>query len=72
MATLVLLLAVLLAGASIVFSNAVTAALGYSDWISNACSNIPLLCHNPYQLGIAAAVLGALWVFMKLVSAASS
>jgi hypothetical protein len=72
MATLVLLLAVVLAAASIVFSNAVTAALGYPDWISDVCSNIPLLCNNSYQLGIAAAVFGALWVVMKLVSAARS
>jgi hypothetical protein len=72
MATLALLLAVLLAGASIVFSNAVTAALGYPEWISGTCSNIPLLCNNSYQLSIAAAVLGALWVVMKLVSASRS
>jgi hypothetical protein len=70
MATLVLLLAVLLAASSIVFSNAVMAALGYPDRISDVCSNIPLLCNNQYQLGIAAAVLGGLWVVMKLVSAA--
>jgi hypothetical protein len=70
MATLVLLLAVPLAAASIVFSNAVMAALGYPDWISDVCSNIPLLRNNQYQLGIAAAVLGGLWVVMKLVSAA--
>ena len=72
MATLVLLLAVLVAGASIVFSNAVTAALGYPVWISDACSNIPFLCNNSYQLGIVAAALGALWVVMKLIAATRS
>jgi hypothetical protein len=72
MATLVLLLAVLFAGASIVFSSTGTAALGYPDWINDACLNIPLLCNDSYQLGIAAAVLGGLWVVMKLVSATHS
>ena len=72
MANVVLLLAVLLAAASIIFTNSVTAALGYPEWIHNACSNLPFLCNNPYQVGIAAAVFGALWIIMKLVSAARS
>lgn len=72
MANLILLLAVVLAAASIIFSAAVTAALGNPDWISNACSTIPLLCNDPYQLGIAAAVLGAIWAIMKLASIARS
>lgn len=69
MANLVLVLAVVLAGASILFSNAGTAALGYPDWISDTCSNVPLLCNNPQQLGVAAAAFGALWIIAKLVSA---
>jgi hypothetical protein len=70
MANVVLLLAVLLAGASIVFSNSGMAALGNPNWISDACSNVPFLCHNPYQVGISAAVFGAFWVILKVVSAA--
>jgi hypothetical protein len=72
MANVVLFFAVLLAGASIIFSSSGTAALGYPAWISNACSNIGFLCNDPYQVGIAAAVFGALWVIMKLASAARS
>jgi hypothetical protein len=68
MATLVLLLAVVLAGASFVFSNSGIAALGNPDWINNVCSSIPFLCNHPHQLGIAAAVLGALWLVVKFAS----
>lgn len=68
MASLVLFLAALLGGASIIFSNTVTAALGYPDWIHDACSNAPLLCNNSHQLGIAATLFGTLWVVMKVVS----
>ena len=68
MRSLVLLLAVLLAAASIVFSSDGMAALGYPDWANNACSTLPLLCNDSRQLGLAAAALGALWLIMKLVS----
>jgi hypothetical protein len=70
MATVALFFAVLLAGASILFSSSGTAALGYPEWISSACSNVPFLCNNPYQVGIVAAFFGALWVILKVVSAA--
>jgi hypothetical protein len=69
MANLLLLLAVVLAGASVLFSNAFTAALGYPDWINSVCESVPLFCNNPQQLAIAAAVFGALWIIAKLLSA---
>jgi hypothetical protein len=72
MANLLLLLAVVLAGASVLFTNTVTAALGYPGWISNVCSSFPLLCNNSQQLAVAAGVFGALWVIAKLLSALRS
>jgi hypothetical protein len=69
MANLLLLLAVVLAGASVLFTNTVTAALGYPGWISNTCDSMPFLCNNPQQLAIAAAAFGALWIIAKLLSA---
>lgn len=72
MANLLLLLAVVLVGASVLFTNTVTAALGYPGWISNACETVPFLCNNSQQLAIAAAVFGALWIIAKLVAALRS
>ena len=72
MANLLLLLAVVLAGASVLFSNTGSAALGNPDWISSVCVSAPLFCNNPQQLAIAAAVFGALWIIAKLLSALRS
>jgi hypothetical protein len=68
MATLILFLAVLFAAASIVFSSTCIAALGYPDWINDACSSIPLLCNDTPHLALTAAALGTLWVAMKFTS----
>jgi hypothetical protein len=69
MADMLLVLAVVLAGASVIFSETGTAALGYPDWINHVCASTPLLCNNPQQLGIAAGVFGGLWIMAKLFSA---
>ena len=69
MANVLLLLAVVLAGASVLLSNTVTAALGYPDWINSVCESVPLFCNNSQQLAVAAAVFGALWIVAKLLSA---
>jgi hypothetical protein len=55
----------ILAGASVIFSETGTAALGYPDWINHVCASTPLLCNNPQQLGIAAGVFGGLWIMAK-------
>ena len=72
MANLLLLLAVVLAGASVLLSNTVTAALGYPDWINDVCASVPLFCNNSQQLAVAATVFGALWIIAKLLAALRS
>ena len=47
MANLLLLLAVVLAGASVLFTNTVTAALGYPGWISNVCDKRSVALQQP-------------------------
>jgi hypothetical protein len=65
---LLLVLASVLAGASVLFSETGTAALGYPSWMDRVCARVPLLCNEPQQLAVAAAALGALWVLAKLLS----
>ena len=72
MANVLLLLAVVLAGASVLFSSTGSATLGNPGWITSVFASAPLFCNNPQQLAIAAAVFGALWIIAKLLSALRS
>jgi len=70
-ATFVLLIAVLLAAASVVSYTAQDiAAAGYGEnWASNVCSAVPLACQSPHQMAYVAAGFTGLRILMKFVSA---
>jgi len=69
MAGFILLLAVLLAAASVTFYSAAHLAVDGPNWASNMCSTAKLLCHSPKQMAYAAAALAALWLLMRFLSA---
>jgi hypothetical protein len=69
MANLILLLAIILAGASFVLADASSTALDSSPWASTVCATVPQACENPHQLAVAAAALAGLWLVAKLLSA---
>ena len=71
MANLILLICVILAGASFVsFTAQDISAAGYGqNWASDVCSVAQLACGNPHQMAYVAAGLAGLWIVMKFVSA---
>jgi hypothetical protein len=69
MTNLVLILAIICAGASYAFYTAGGAGGDIPNWASDVCSAAPTLCHYPQQMAFAAAGLAALWMLMKFVSA---
>ncbi len=71
MANFVLLIAVVLAGASFVSYTAQDiAAAGYGqNWASDACSLAPFACQSPHQMAYVTAGFTGLWILMKFVSA---
>jgi hypothetical protein len=71
MANFVLLIAVLLAGASFVsFTAQDVAAAGYGEnWASDFCMAAPIACQSPHQMAYIAAGFTGLWLLMKFVAA---
>jgi hypothetical protein len=69
MANLLLLLAILCAGASYAFYTADSATGDVPNWASDVCSSARTLCHNPQQMAIAAVCLAGLWILIKFTSA---
>ena len=69
MANLLLLLAIICAGASFAFYSAKGAIGDVPNWASDVCSAAPMFCHYPLQMAFAAAGLAALWILIKFVSA---
>ncbi len=69
MASFILFIAVLLAGASFVFYTAGSVAGHGSAWASNLCSAAFGLCDRPELLGVAAIGFGGLYIIVKIVSA---
>jgi hypothetical protein len=68
MATLILFLAILFAGASLVFYSAGNMAGHGSAWASEICSATRLLCDVPQLAAVAAAGFGGLWIVVKIRS----
>jgi predicted ribosomally synthesized peptide with SipW-like signal peptide len=71
MAGFILLIAILLAGASYASFTARSAVTNSYEpnWATNLCSQAHQLCQYPYEMAYAAAGLTALWLLMKFVSA---
>lgn len=71
MANFVLLIAVLLAGASFVsFTAQEVAVAGYGqNWAGDFCWAAPLACQSPHQMAYVAAGFTGLWILVKFVSA---
>ena len=67
MANLMLLICVVLAGASLV---SFTAAAGYGEsWATDVCYVAPIACGNPQAMAFSAAGFGFLWLLTKFVAA---
>lgn len=69
MTNLILVLAVVCAGASYAFYTANDAVGAVPYWATDACSAAQMLCRNPEQIGFAAAGFAALWLVIKFLSA---
>ncbi len=69
MANMFLLLAILSAGASLVFSAADGMAGQGSSWANHLCSMARSLCHSPTQVAYVAVAFAALWLVTKFVAA---
>lgn len=71
MANFILLITVILAGASFVSYTAQDiAAAGYGEnWASDACSLAPFACQNPQLMGYVSGGFAGLWILMKFVAA---
>jgi len=71
MANFILLIAIVLAGASYTSFTArstIDASNG-DNWATSFCSSTHQLCQYPYQMAHAAAGLAALWLLVKFLSA---
>jgi hypothetical protein len=68
MLALTLVSAVLLAGLTVVFNVAGTAAAGGAVWATSLCSAAPLLCQVPSVTWVPAVALGASWLVLKMTS----
>jgi hypothetical protein len=60
--------AVLLAGLTLIFSVAGTAATDGAVWATSLCSAAPLLCQAPSVMWVPAVALGASWVVLKMTA----
>jgi hypothetical protein len=71
MSGIILLIAIILAGASFTAYTAKStiAASDGPNWATNACSSIPHFCQYPHQMVYAAAGLAGLWVLLRFISA---
>lgn len=71
MANFVLLIAVIVGGASFVsFTANDLSAAGYGQqWASDACSSLPLVCEDPQAMAYVASGFAGLWLVMKFVAA---
>ena len=65
---LILFLAVLCGGATVVAFMASTHAAVAASWTSQLCRATSPLCHSPVTLGLATAGLVSLWIFAALLS----
>ncbi len=68
MANLILLAAIILAGASFTSFTAMDAS-GAQNWATSLCYAAPPFCEYPRQMAYAAAGLAVLWLVMVFVSA---
>jgi hypothetical protein len=68
MQTFILFLAILFAGAAMLFYAAGDMAGHGSAWASDLCSAARLLCESPQLAVVAATGLGGLWIVTKIVS----
>jgi hypothetical protein len=65
---ILLILAVICAGASFSFYTANDAAGNVPDWASKMCSASHELCHRPQELAYTAVAFAALWIVIKFMS----
>jgi hypothetical protein len=65
---ILLILAVICAGASFSFYTLNGASGNVPDWANKTCSAALELCHHPEQLVYATAGFVALWILIKFVS----
>ena len=65
---LILFLAVLCGGATVVAFMASTHAAVAASWTSQLCRATSPLCHSPVTLGLATAGLVSLWIFAAFLS----
>jgi hypothetical protein len=65
---IVLFLAVVCAGASVVFLAAAKKAASEAYWATQICTAAGELCHRPLSLAVTAAALAALWLMVALAS----
>jgi hypothetical protein len=69
MAKLLLLLAIICAGASFAFYSANGAVADVPNWANQVCSASRTLCQYPEGMAVAAAGLAGLWLMVAFVSA---
>ena len=71
MANFILLIAILLAGASYASFTAKSTVVSSEgeNWATNFCSSAHQLCQYPYEMAYVAAALVGLWLLMKFLSA---
>ena len=66
---LILFLAIVCGGATVVSFMAATHAVVAASWTSQLCTAASPLCNNPVTLGLATPGLVSLWIMMALFSA---
>jgi hypothetical protein len=66
---LILFLAIVCGGATVVSFMATTHASITTSWASQLCEAASPLCHSPVALGLTTAGLVSLWIFWALFSA---
>jgi hypothetical protein len=69
MANFILLIAIVLGGASFVSFTATNLGADGPSWASDVCLAAPLVCQSPQPMVFATAGFAALWIAIKLVSA---
>jgi hypothetical protein len=69
MKNFILVLAIVCAGAYVVFLSAAKEAADGPSWASDVCKSAQSLCHTPQQCLYVAAGLAALWLIAVFVSA---
>jgi hypothetical protein len=69
MANFILLLAILLGGASFLSSTPYFPGIIGMNWASDVCAAASFVCQNPQQTNYIAVGLVSLWILLKFVSA---